>query len=70
MADVATMMTQLDTLRAARAKGVSKLRLGDEEVTYRSDAEMAAAISDLESRLAAAQGRTIRTVRFATSKGL
>jgi len=70
MADVATMTAQLDTLRDARAKGIQRARMGDEEITYRTDAEMVAAISDLESRIAAAQGRTIRTVRFTTSKGL
>jgi hypothetical protein len=70
MADLATMLAQLETLREARAKGVQRARLGDEEVTYRPDPELAAAISDLESRITAAQGRAVKTVRFTTSKGL
>ncbi len=70
MTDIATMITQLDTLREHRAKGIQRARMGDEEITYRTDAEMVAAISDLESRISAAQGRSIRTVRFTTSKGL
>jgi hypothetical protein len=70
MADIVTMAAQLEELRGWRAKGVSRLRHGEEDVTFRSDAELAAAISDLEGRIAAAQGRSVRTVRFTTSKGL
>lgn len=70
MADLLTLKSQLATLQDVRAKGVLKVRMNDEEVTYRTDAELAAAISDLERRIAATQGQTIRQVRFHTSKGL
>ncbi|KKL05942.1 hypothetical protein LCGC14_2601000, partial [marine sediment metagenome] len=53
------------------AKGVQRVRMGDEEITYRSDAEMVAAVSDLQRRINAAQGRpAVQAVRFTTSKGL
>ena len=70
MPDLTELQTQLDGLRAVRAKGVNRLRMGAEEVTYRTDAELLAAICDLERRIAGAQGTAIRTVRFASSKGL
>lgn len=70
MADIATLQAQLDKLQDTRSKGVLRLRMGDEDVTYRTDAELAAAISALEGRIAAAQGQTVRKVRFTSSKGL
>ena len=71
MADLSTMIAQLDRLQDARAKGVQRVRMGDEEITYRSDAEMVAAVSDLQRRINAAQGRpAVQAVRFTTSKGL
>jgi DNA-directed RNA polymerase sigma subunit (sigma70/sigma32) len=70
MADIATLQAQLDKLQDTRSKGVLRLRMGDEDVTYRTDAELAAAISALERRIAAAKGQTVRTVRFTSSKGL
>lgn len=70
MADLATMTAQLSKLQDIRAKGAERVRMNGEEVTFRSDAEIAAAIGDLESRISTMQGRTVRTVRFTTSKGL
>ncbi|QCO56626.1 hypothetical protein EOK75_12420 (plasmid) [Pseudorhodobacter turbinis] len=70
MADLATLLTQLAKLQEIRACGTQAVRYEGKEITYRSDAEIAAAIGDLERQIAAAQGRTIRQVRFHTSKGL
>ena len=70
MADVVTLLTQLAALQDIRASGVQSARTGDNEVSYRSEKDLAAAISDLERRIAAAQGQTINRVRFNTSKGL
>lgn len=70
MADLATMTAQLSKLQDIRAKGAERVRMNGEEVTFHSDAEIAAAIGDLESRISTMQGRTVRTVRFTTSKGL
>lgn len=69
MADLATLQTQLAALQDVRSKGVLKVRMNGEEVTYRTDAELVAAISDIERRIAAAQGQSINRVRFNTSKG-
>ncbi len=70
MADLATLQQELDTLRAARAKGVQSLSMGDESVTYKSDAQMAETIADLEQRIAARSGRQVRMVRFSCGKGV
>lgn len=70
MADLATLQQQLDTLRAARAKGIQTLTMGEETVTYKTDAQMAESIADLEQRIAALSGRQVRVVRFACGKGV
>lgn len=70
MADLATLQQQLDTLRAARAKGIQTLSAGDETVTYKTDAQMAETIADLEQRINALSGRQVRMVRFSCGKGV
>lgn len=71
MAELATLLNELDTLRAARAKGIQMAALGNgESVTYKSDAQMADAIADLEQRIAALSGRQVRMVRFSCGKGV
>ncbi|MFK8251965.1 phage head-tail joining protein [Ancylobacter terrae] len=57
MADIATLREWLDALREARASGVRRAEFRDRTVEYKSDTEMAAAIRDLESQIAAAEGR-------------
>jgi hypothetical protein len=64
MADLATLRVQLDELRAARVSGVSKVVFRDRETWFKSDADMAAAIRDLEAQIALAEGRP--AVRFHT----
>ena len=72
MATVQDLQNQLDALRAARAGAEKRIRFrgpnGEQEVEYKSDAELAAAIFDLERQLNAAQ-RTPATVRIFSSKG-
>lgn len=70
MPDLVTLQQQLNTLRAARAKGVQTLSVGGETVTYKTDAQMAETIADLEQRIAALSGRQVRMVRFACGKGV
>lgn len=68
---MATLQEQIDALRAARARGVQSLTLGNGEmVMYKSDAQMAEAIADLQHQIDAQNGRQLRTVRFTTSKGV
>jgi tRNA A37 methylthiotransferase MiaB len=56
MADLAELQSQLDAAKSARASGVRELWFGERRVTYRSDKEMATAISALEDEIAALQG--------------
>ena len=67
----AEMTAQRDTLLAARWRGVRTVEFEGRRVTYATDAEMAAAISDLERRIDAAKvGGRRRIVRTTASKGL
>ncbi len=67
--NIAEMQQQLANLRALRAEGVRKTRFGEDETEYRSDAELAAAIADLERRIAAAAKPTSRLIYPRVSKG-
>lgn len=73
MASLAEMQQQLEKLRAERARGVSRISIQSpvsrREVEYRSDAELAAAIGDLEGRIAAAQRPAGRIINPVVSKG-
>ncbi len=65
------MRAQRDALLAARYRGVRTIEIDGRRITYASDAEMAAAIMDLERRIAAAQeGSRKRRILTSASKGL
>jgi hypothetical protein len=68
MASQETLQLWLDRLQAARASGVLTVEYGDRRVTYRNDAELAAAIADVSRQLRGPQ--QVHTVLFQTSKGL
>lgn len=61
-----------DALIEARAEGVRRFRdQNGEEIEYKSDAQMAAALAALDRQIAQAMGRaTPHTITFRTSKGL
>jgi hypothetical protein len=65
------MTAQRDALLAARYAGIRTVEIEGRRVTYASDAEMAAAITDLERRIAASSedGRR-RRILTSASKGL
>jgi hypothetical protein len=65
------MTAQRDALLAARFRGVRTVEVDGRRITYASDTEMAAAITDLERRIALAgsEGRR-RRVLTSASKGL
>jgi hypothetical protein len=66
-----TLRSQHDALLAARYRGLRTVEIEGRRVTYASDAEMAAAITDLERRIAAAQqGGRRRRILTSASKGL
>ena len=60
--DVNELQQLRDDLVRARAKGVRRVRINGEEVEYKTDAEMADAIRNLEQRIARAAGTTRRRV--------
>jgi hypothetical protein len=64
------LVTLRDALVRARARGVRVTMYDGKRVEYGSDAEMAAAIGDLDRRIAAASGPRPGAVAFSTSKGL
>lgn len=59
-----------DALVRARAQGMRKYEIEGLSVEYRSDSEMAAALADLDRRIATAGASRPRTLAFNTSKGL
>jgi hypothetical protein len=69
MATREDLQTRLNTLRTLRAKGVRKITEGGNQVEYRSDAELATAIADLERQLAGMNRSRVSTVRLIHSKG-
>ncbi len=65
------LVTQRDALLAARYRGVRAVEVDGRRITYATDAEMAAALADLEKRIAAAAtGTPRRRILSSASKGL
>jgi hypothetical protein len=65
------MTARREALLEARWRGVRTVEIEGRRITYATDAEMAAAIADLERRIAdASAGARRRIVRTAASKGL
>ncbi|TSE28127.1 hypothetical protein Tther_02327 [Tepidimonas thermarum] len=65
------LKAQYEALRAARFNGVLTVKAGDKWLTYKSDAELQAALQDLEREIANAEGRRpARRIRVYASKGL
>ncbi|WP_027443808.1 phage head-tail joining protein [Erythrobacter cryptus] len=65
------MIARRDALLAARWRGVRTVEIEGRRITYATDAEMAAALADLERRIAETKaGARRRIVRTAASKGL
>ncbi|QLH37848.1 MAG: hypothetical protein HWD60_00985 [Defluviicoccus sp.] len=65
------MMAQREALLAARYRGVRTVEYDGKRITYATDAEMAAALADLEKRIAATEMGTPRRRMFTTAnKGL
>ncbi len=70
MYTLAELQSQLRALRDQRASPEQSVSYDGDEVSYKTDAQLAAAIADVESRIASVEGRQVRKVRFTTSKGL
>ena len=70
MTDVTDLEIRLQTLKAQRASGIARVSYDGKTVEYRGDAEIAAAIRDIEVEIARVQGQgPVRVIRFNTSKG-
>lgn len=68
---LAQLQTWRDSLVESRLSGVRRVRdQSGEEVEYRSDREMAAAIAAAEAQIAALSRGAPRVIHFKTSKGL
>lgn len=66
----AVLRQRLEELRELRASGVRSARFGEDETEFRTDAELASAIADLERQLANLAGRsTIQFVNFRNNRG-
>lgn len=59
-----------DALIRARARGTREVQYDQQSVRYGSDAEMAAAIADLERRIRRASTSRPAAVSFSSSKGM
>lgn len=69
MTDLAQFTAWRDALMAARFRGVRTVEYDGKRVTYASDSAMAAALADLNRKIAGATDR-ISVVRIQSSKGL
>jgi hypothetical protein len=71
MATVAELEARLETLKAQRDSAVARVSYDGRSVEYRSTAEIARAIAELERELHALEGKTpVRQIRIYTSKSL
>ena len=65
------LKAQQEVLQAARFNGVLTVKAGDKWVTYKSDAELQLALSDLDREIAKTEGRPrARRIRTYAGKGL
>ncbi|WP_067221411.1 phage head-tail joining protein [Stappia indica] len=70
MAALSELVDRLERLRKLRSSGRRAVDSEGEKVEYRSDAELAAAIADLERQIAAQAGKPpVRVVYINSSKG-
>jgi len=69
MASVPELEAMREALLKARFAGGRTVEYEGRRVTYASDAEMAAALADLDRRIAAASAPRVNQVRISPSKG-
>lgn len=65
MADLATLRTRLESLKAAYHVGASRIQYDGKSIDYRDAAGMREAIASLEAEIAAASGTVpVRNIRI------
>lgn len=69
MATLAELQAYRAALEKARFSGNRRVRTGNTEIEFKTDSEMAAALDDLDRRIAAASAAVPAMIRFNTSKG-
>lgn len=70
MAELAQLSAWRDALMAARYRGVRTVEIDGRRITYASEGEMAAALADLERKIAEAGSTRVSVVRIQSSKGV
>jgi hypothetical protein len=70
MADLAQLTAWREALMAARYQGIRTVEYDGKRVTYATDAEMAAALGDLNRQMCATGPQRISVVRIQSTKGL
>jgi len=70
MTDIAQLTQWRNALLAARFKGVRTVEYDGKRITYATDGEMAAALGDLERRIASLGPKRVSVVRIQSSKGV
>ena len=71
MLTLSDLKSARDELVKARVSGVRTAKFGDDQIDYKSDAEMAAALASLDAQIAEMErGRASRVIYPRTSKGL
>ncbi|MBX6321993.1 MAG: hypothetical protein IRY94_09220 [Rhodospirillaceae bacterium] len=70
MTDLGQLTAWRDALMAARYRGVRTVEYDGKRVTHATDGEMAAALADLDRKIAAAGSSRVTVVRIASSKGV
>jgi hypothetical protein len=69
MADVADLEAMREALLKARFAGVRTVECEGRRINYATDAEMAAALADLDRRIGAVSAPRVSQVRISSSKG-
>jgi hypothetical protein len=67
---LAELQARLEALQKVRATGLRSSQYDGRSIEYRSDAEIAAAIGDLERQIAAFARRPVRTIYINSSRGI
>jgi hypothetical protein len=67
---VQELQARLEDLRKVRASGLRSAGYDGHQTEYRSDAELAAAIADLERQIAGYSRQPVRMVYVNASKGI
>ena len=66
---LSTVQSEIDSLRAAIARGVVRVRHGETETTYASASDMLKALDMLLAEADSLATYPVKQVRFKTSKG-